>query len=203
VDVYGRVLLVSLLVISGVAGAQPAVAPRDPAQPVHRFFIIGVGFGGWSRLSTLPPNGGSAFSFQLGQRLWQGLHLVEQVDVIGPAFSSDAGLREDHGALLVGIRWTPFHSERRLVPGSKPFPNEYLDFLALYARLSLGAGVTERSTPTSHATIWLPTGSAALGYLPLQGRDWALGYEARLALTHFNEGFQRDWDLMIVAQLSN
>ena len=205
-------MVVAALLVSARASADPIVgacACDQPScecePPVHRFLILGWGESGWSRLSDVAPSGGLGVTFQFGQRLRARLHLVEEVDFSGyGSYSPDPTVREDHAALLVGIRWTPFHARRRdpSFPVS-PYPMLYSDFLAFYVKASVGAGFSERSSSAADLTTWTPVASAALGYLFAQGRDWAFGFEAREQVAHFSEGFQRDWAILLVAQVSD
>jgi hypothetical protein len=182
-------------------GGHIARAVSDDEPQVHKFLILGWGMGGWSRLSNAAPSAGQVVTLQVGQRLRPRLHLVEEVDlVVGGAYSPDPTVTEDHGSLLVGVRWSPFRSSRRAAPPSF-IPGRYGAPLAFYLRAAIGAGFNERATLTNDSVRWSPIVSAALGYLPAQGRDWALGMELREQVMHFSEGFQRDWAFVLIAQL--
>ena len=181
---------------------EPAYSP-DCEQPVRQFAILGWGFGGWSRVGNVAPGRSGAVTIQAGQRLWPRLHIVGEVSLSGPGgYSPDPAAWESHTALLLGIRWTPFRGKWVKALMGPPHAIRYSDKGGLYVKASVGAGLRERYAEAFEDVDWAPVLNAAIGLLPLKGRDWALGLEFREQLAFYSDGLQRDWGLVLQAQVS-
>lgn len=165
-------------------------------QPLRRFMILGVGLGQVSRLSDVPPTDFSAWSFQYGQRLGRGFHLVEQAEVFS---ASGTGL-EDYAAFSLGIRWRPFEPRPRWRPPNVVVPGRQDDWTALYVKANVGLGLRIR---TDDEVVYAPVGVFALGYQPIQGVDWAFGFEVREQVARYDEGYQRGFSVLMTFQLSD
>ncbi|MDB4958417.1 MAG: hypothetical protein JWO36_5986 [Myxococcales bacterium] len=199
----GRVLLgVAVFgIVSGRVHADPTPASVDPTP--RRFFAFGYGWGGESRLANAARSYNmGAIAFQFGQRLGPGLQLVEQFDTT-PESQPFPGstLWESHVVFLAGVRWAPFAPRPRWQPSSLLFPTKYFDSTAFYVGASAGAGLRDRRLANMDVSTGTPVVAAHLGYIPLQGRDWALGYEWREQLEHYSDGFQRGWSLLMTVEL--
>ena len=113
------------------AGSGPLVFARQDRAidelSSSRLLMIGSGFGGWSRSSSVAPNRGTVLSIQLGQRLRPRLHLIEEFTGADGAFSPDPTITEDHGAILVGLRWSPVDARRERMRVALPVPTSYFD----------------------------------------------------------------------------
>ncbi len=183
-----------------------------PANPgacrpaVHAFIALGWGFAGWNETADVETGGGPSVTLQLGQRLSPGLHLVEELAI---AYGGNELLDESRNAFLLGVRWTPFRLDRRSTSRTRASlvvtPSRAADWTAFHLKATVGA--LDRSL-FRHATDaqeskWAPAASAAIGWLPVQGADWALGLEYRYELARISDELQRGWSLSVLAQLSN
>ena len=180
--------------------------PANPARcepPVHTFLALGFGFGRWTKANDVHTGGGHGVTLQLGQRLVPGLHLVEEVHL---SYGANAELAETHDSLLIGVRWMPFRGDRH-VAGRRPWlaPVDVVSWTSIYVKATVGAADRAwypHGTDADDST-WAPAVNAALGWLPLQGRAWALGAEYRHQIAWPDGDLQRDWAFVLLTQVSN
>ena len=182
------------------ASADPPPLERD-ATP-SRLFVLGIGFGGVSRMAEVAPTGGFAWTLQFGERVGCGLHLTEEYSAMGPGpYSPDATVSEAHATFLLGLRWTPFRANPRPQSPMFLYPGRYVDMTAFYVKPSIGFGFRERTSMQMDHIDWTPIAAVHVGYVPVQGNDWALGFELREQLEHFNDGLQHGWTFLGLVQV--
>jgi hypothetical protein len=142
---------------------------------------------------------------QLGQRLTKNLVLVEQglfsweeAKNVGPTM-----IRENRMVLTAGLRWTPFRPAPNL--GTLWAPWRYYDPKAVYVRAGVGVDIRDRTTFAAMKTTTQLTGPVAelaIAWLPLQGRDYALGYEVRAAAARHDGDIHYDAGIAVVLLVS-
>jgi hypothetical protein len=196
-------------VLTSALGAAPVEADnevnRDPEGPgVFAAFgvgIYGLAFGGVSRLGDAAPSSGLPWTLQFGERLGRGLYLTEELETLdGLTYSPDPTVGESRVTLLAGVQWFPFRPHPQRNPLHFP---RYLDPNAWYLSASIGWCWRDRVSMMTDTVTSTPAVAAEIGVLPLQGMDWALGYQFREQLEHYSDGFQRSWALTVVVQLHN
>lgn len=171
-----------------------------PEPSPRRFLSLGFGPGGAS--SQRSPRG-SAYRFQLGQRLGAGLHLVVDVttlDLDAPTLAS-----EIHNSAGVGLRWMLLEPQPSAV--QSVLAGKFVDLCAIYATVIAGVNHRDRVMLSSTAdspsedSDWSPMASMSLGWLLVRGRDWDLGPELRWQVAHHDGEIQQGWMLLMAVHL--
>lgn len=164
------------------------------------YVSVALGLGGVSRNGSVPPTSGGSWKLQFGQRLAQGLHLVEEMTSLGEGYISayPTDTSEIHVAFGAGVRWTPFKPRPRRQSFQFLFPCPFIDRHAFYVTAVVGANLRDRitvMTPTEwfEETAWSPMASVAVGLPQIQGSDWWLGPELREQLAYYDGRVQRGW----------
>lgn len=203
-----------LLVFGVVARAGTSMADTPAREeggtpsPAHESFLV-VGFG--SRFVSKPHSSAESaelIDVELGQRLGNAVHLIEQAvtssDVSYAASESTFEILSD---VSVGIRWTPPLQRRRSASfwGS---PFRYTDVAAVFFEGTAGVAIRQReffnaATGKANATQVGGTGRAGVGWLPMQGDDYAFGFIGRGAVTRYSHETTFEVQFVIVAQLTH
>lgn len=145
--------------------------PEEPTPAVLQRSFIAIGWGLVHSVDAPPgrERSGSAFRLGFGQALTETLSLFEELTGVVPVDSDDA---VPHSDLGFGLQWAPFT------------PYRYCGLLAALVDphavfLKAGGGITFRDGSKDDPSAYGPVFSAAFGYAPLQGADYALGIEVR------------------------
>lgn len=201
---YGIACALGLAVVA-VAGraradeAHDAVV-RDQAPPPGPVFLsLGVGTGGISGSDDEAFSQGISWSLQIGHRYRPQLAFVLSGEFTGFArYEMDPALSQQHSAITLGARLTPF-GERR------PLRELQIDPAQLWVRAGLGVGHFVR-VPYSRLfdPDQGPTGPAAtvgIGWAPIIGRAWALGFEATDSAAVYGDGVRHSFGINFLASL--
>jgi hypothetical protein len=169
----GRVVF---LVAAVIAVSQPASA--DPAsgltidEPLPQYLALGFGAGSVD---------GLAVSLQIGRQFHRQVDWFDEFDaVINDRGDVPTAQNETDLLLVTGARWRPFSRS----------PGELLQLAAVYLKAGIAFDVP-RGLSSSLGLAF------AAGYLPLQGRRWAVGAEARASTS------KQTWTCMLVFELTN
>jgi hypothetical protein len=163
---------------------------------------VGFGYAGVSRLADAAPSRGQAVTLQFGQSVGTRFDLIEEYyGIQSTRYSSDPSAEQGYGIASIGCRWRPFESSPSDGPPHWYFPFRRVDITYLYTKAMVGIGWrSQHFVGTDNVTLG-PAAGFALGYLLLQGRDYAFGVEMREQVMHFDEGFQRAWGVIVLAEL--
>ena len=174
----GRVLL---LVAAVIAVSQPASA--DPAsgasidEPIPQYLAMGFG---------ATPLDGVAVSFQIGRQFHRQVDWFDELDaVVNDRGDIPTAENLTDLVLVTGARWMLFSKS----------PDTLLQLAAVYLKAGIAFDVT-------HGLFASPGLSFAAGYLPLQGRRWAVGAEARAGVS-LPTSFQHAWTCTLVFEVTN
>lgn len=187
--------LVALLLLGGVAHADPI------PEPTHARFFFGLG---------ISPIGGRAadgrhviereIALVAGQPVARTLTIVEILEsALVSVSDEEPRVVRDYGALLVGVRWTPFRSRRMAAPRFYLAP--FVDGAAI--GFSALGGVESRSVDIQQRTSedFAPTAGLAISFMPAQGEDYAFGLEVRGRVARYDDDNEYSYTFQAVVHL--
>lgn len=179
---------------------QNAIVSERSRMPPIAFISAGAGgFGHLTGHGDERPSGAYPWELSSGTRLTTHLDLLLGLSVAGGAtYSPDPAVSQDSLLYTGGVRWSPFRERLR------DAPQTISNFRALYVQASLGYALLHRDSSTSTHTAARGLGiGAAVGWLPLQAWDWAIGVEVNdlTALYDAGEGVRQGFGFLAVLQL--
>ena len=180
---------------------------QDQPSPLHKSFIA-VGFGDRFGLKSEDLKDAPLISVDVGQRVFDSIHLIEQVtSSSGVSYSSSGSTHDTISDWSIGARWTPQFQPRR---SQRYFwsPYRHYDLASLFFEGTVGLAIRQRevfdvASGRAKATKLGGTGRAGVGYLPMQGRDYAFGFIARGAVTRYSHETTFELQFVVVAQLTH
>ncbi len=190
-------MLLGVVLLVSVAHADP-----EPLEDhVRWFFVLGVGFGGESRLGDVAPWRGNAWTFKVGERLGSRLQLVETLNALGPgSFSPDPAVTEEQDTLTLALRWT-LREPSRYTTGESSLA--IFRHASLYLEAGAGVNLRSRYSITASDTTTRPIAAVTFGALFWSRRSWAFGEELREQVAPYGAGVQRSWDGLLLLQVTN
>jgi hypothetical protein len=173
--------LVSLLVLVASMLPRSHASGENDESANRGSFALEVGVGSVVREEATSSS--TAFGVQLGQNVFEALGLI--VSFVGTTESDDpdAG-RSVYGALSLGVRWMPFEPRKSAVRPGLLSPYRYFDVAALHLEGGIGVQLQERIVGTRSDYSVSPTAGFVIGWLPMQGEDYAFGVEARIDVAY-------------------
>jgi hypothetical protein len=169
-----------LLVVLIVAG-RPVAANTPDSREVDSRTFTALGLSVVSkRLAEDTHNDEQVLTFQLSQRVFAGLNIIEEFN------SADSS--KSHDSVLVGVSW----GTRRLHKSSLDpwwwWTNRYFDPGAFYAQFVVGAERV-RNERITRKTLG-PAIEGSIAWLPLQGDDYSFGIEIRSLVSRYSTGLE-------------
>lgn len=165
---------------------------RDAPAPRGRyrnFVSLGVGSGRLTGHGAEAAANGTALALTLGVPITRTLDLVAQGGgTTSLAYSPDPTKRTESAHLLLGVRWMP-------IAAAKEPERPRFDPRALYLQAGAGLAMLSRSADEREQGLGL---GASVGWLPIHGWDWAIGFEGTETLGLFGAGAGTRHDLSIV-----
>jgi hypothetical protein len=162
------------VVVAALLVAQAVAADDDPPPAASRYFLgLGVGL-----LAGREP------TTELVEALSFGVPIRAQHQIVATLEQADTRIDDmptyrDRSAVLAGIRTTPFRSFRDRAPRRLPW--RFVDASSLYATVLVGAEshetITYEMAERHTASTWGPLVGFSIGFIPLQGNDWGIGFD--------------------------
>jgi hypothetical protein len=173
-------------------------ASAEPTGSTRQYLAIGYGWGALRYSGST--NRGTPLVLHGGYRVHCQLHLFFELDAVTAVRDTTNSTRTiEQTSSLVGVRWGPELSVSH--DGVYPEPT------AVYLKVGIGIASLHAS-PNGALNPFdsdrLETGPVigiAAGWLPIQGDDYALGFEAFERLTLFDTGKMHSFGLILLAQL--
>ena len=190
---------VILIVTAGGNLVEATPAPPAPATATARESPLGGSFLALGQGLTREAGvDGVVTALQLGQALTQKVQLIEDITVVSP---------DDRATLALGIRWCLLCSGEITMLAPSPMPYRFFVRSSLYVKAKLGVSLRDQPVdqPASgrSATSVGPMAAASLGWLPMQGLDYAIGLELTGSAARHDASNVYGLDLMFVVQVRN
>lgn len=169
----------------------------------HSHFSLGLGLGRVVRAGDSPNGTDYVWSVQYGARI--ATHFIIGGTAVGTGSIASPVRKDQFRAFLLTVRYTPW-ADTIALPGPRTSLFRLFDPRSVFVQLEAGAMVRFRTVFDSEddsSTRLRPVVGLSLGWLPYQGRDYALGFSLRADVARFDGEEVATMQMQLVAQLGS